>query len=123
MTNDKKKKKSFEVMLEFRPLSFKISKTHGYGLSILGIEFNRIGYAFGFNFFNDKYPDRIEYKLRLFALKYYKEFILKTIGISHFSCNECRNPVWKHNLYCSTCDYEMLEDEVTWNEVETEIKK
>lgn len=117
MTKDKKKKKSFEFMLEFRPLSIKISKTHGYGLSILGIEYNHRGLANGFNFFNDKYPDRIEYKLRLFAYKYHKEFILKTKRISHFTCNDCGNPVWKHSLYCSNCDYDMRESEVTWNEI------
>lgn len=103
-----------KINFELNPLSFRLSKIDGYGLSILGFGLNRHSRAIGFNFYNNEKPDRINIMLVIYFYGLVKRFVIKTKKRNHFVCNICGNPVWKHSLYCTKCQDEMMEDEVTF---------
>ena len=105
---------SMKINFELNPLSFRLSKVDGYGLSFLGLGINRHYRAIGFNFYKIKKPDCIDTMLVVYFYGLVKRFVIKTNRHDHFICNICGNPVWKHNLYCQNCQDEMMEDEVTW---------
>lgn len=100
--------------LQIEPLSIKLSKRSGYGISILGYGWNDTHRAIGFNIYKFKYPDRTDWMVSIFIYGIIRRYVLKSNRFDHFIHIECGNPVWKHNLYCQTCEEELYDDEVRW---------
>ena len=103
-----------KLKLELIPFSIKLSKTDGYGISILGFTFNNIGRAIGFNFYNKNEPDSKNIMLVVYFYNFIYRFKIKSKKQDHYICNYCESPLWKHNLYCNKCGEDILQNEVTW---------
>lgn len=103
-----------KINLVLSLLSFRLSKSEGYGLTLLNFGINTQRNAIGFNFYSKKNPNAINYMLVVYFYGFVKQFVIKTKKCEHFVCAYCGNPVWIHNFYCPECHDERMESEVIW---------
>ncbi len=78
------------MKIEIIPLSIRCSKRWGYGLSILGFNYNNIERAIGFNIYIDKYWDKDIRMINIYFYNNIKRIKLKTMFKSHYICNYCK---------------------------------
>lgn len=102
------------MKIEIIPLSIRCSKRWGYGLSILGFNYNNIERAIGFNIYIDKHWDKDIRMFNIYFYNYIKRIKLKTEFKSHYICNYCKTPVSPNDHWCSKCDDYLLDDEITF---------
>ena len=97
------------------PITIRCGKRDGYGLTILGFDFNYKEQGIGFNFYNEKCWDRTD---KMFVFYFYHLFIkrikIKEIKKSHYICNHCKTPVSPNDRWCNKCDEELTIEEVTF---------
>lgn len=99
-----------------QPVSLKISKEKGFGISIFGYEYRSFSYGLGIYYNKNLFIDRIEHNIvfSLYSRIYTKT--VKVIPISHYVCKECNTPVNHNTFYCNTCRCELIQCEVNWIE-------
>lgn len=101
------------INFQFEPFSIRLSKTDGYGLSILGFTFNNKQRAIGFNFYKNKKIDSVDNMFVFYIYGFIRRIVLKTTKQNHYICNYCKTPVTNYSKYCTRCGETMLDNEIT----------